>query len=115
MTRIDPTPAKRERGAPLRTLPSIAQAARDQGLEVLPTSMPEVVFQCPRCKQASRRQLCSIRIVDDRPIVNCNGCERWDDDPFDILAILGYDPDTTDEFEVALRVFDLLWALERSS
>lgn len=109
------TPAKRTRVAPIRSLASVAQAVHDQGLETLTTSMPEVVFQCPRCKKDRRKQLCSITIVDDHPIVRCNGCERWGDDPFDILTILGYDPDTTDEFEVALRVFDLLWALERAS
>jgi hypothetical protein len=76
--------------------------------------MPEVVFECPRCKAGGLRQLCCIDIVLGQPRVTCRGCESWDDDPQRTVSLLGYDPDEGDPPEVVLRVFDLLWAMHRS-
>lgn len=99
----------------LRTLSSVARAARNQDLELVPTTLPEVLFQCPLCKADGKHQLCRVEMIDGNPSVTCNGCSSWGDDPFDILGVLGYDPDTTSEFEIQLRVFDLLWALHRAA
>lgn len=98
----------------LRTLASVAKAARNQGLQVIPTLMREVLLECPTCKTAGLKALASVTIEDHGPTVHCKGCESWGDDPYDILTTLGHDPDKDDPYEIVLRVFDLLWTLERT-
>lgn len=97
----------------LRSLPDVAAAARRLGLDVVPTLLPEVLFTCPVCKRHGARSLARVEMVIGAPVVTCAGCERWDDDPFAILGVLGHDPDKGEPHEVALRVFDLMWAMHR--
>jgi hypothetical protein len=97
----------------LRSLAGVTRAARNQGLEVIPTLLREVLFECPVCKAAGLKASACVEILSGAPSVRCRGCERWGDDPFEILTRLGYDPDVGEPYEIPLRVFDLLWALER--
>jgi hypothetical protein len=75
--------------------------------------MPEVLVPCPICEENGLRSIASLLVEFGAPLVSCGGCERWGDDPHRILDWLGDDPESDDPFEIPLRVFDLIWALER--
>lgn len=98
----------------IRTLAQATQAARNQRLEVTPTLMPEVLLECPTCKQHGTRSLARIERINGALHPTCNTCELHDDDPYEILRILGHNPDHNEPHEITLRIFDLLWALHRN-
>jgi hypothetical protein len=97
----------------MRTLAAVERAARLVGLRVYPSRQREVLFACPRCRDRGLGSLAVVEVVAGVPVVSCRGCEAWGDDPRAILHFLGHDPVEGDEYEVLLRVFDLLWAMHR--
>jgi hypothetical protein len=97
----------------LRTLAGVESAARRLGLEVFPTELREVLFECPRCKGYGLRALACVELILGVPVVRCAGCEAWGDDPFNILLELGHDPDAGEPYELVLRIFELLWTMHR--
>jgi hypothetical protein len=97
----------------LRSLASVARAARHQGLTIVPTQLREVLFECPVCRACGLFALACIDLDLGTPVVRCAGCERWGDNPFDVLSVLGHDPDEGEPFELVLRIFDLLWTMHR--
>lgn len=98
----------------LRTLTGITRAVRLKGLELIPAYTPGVLFECPICKTSGLRSLACIEINAGTPTVRCAGCTQWSDEPFNILYHLGQDDDAHDPFEIQLRVFDLICAIERA-
>lgn len=99
----------------LRTLDGVTSRCRNLGLRVYPTELREVLFDCPICKAAGLKARAYIELINHQPIARCQGCENWGDDPHEILAFLGHDDLEHDEFEIILRIFDLLWAMHRNA
>jgi hypothetical protein len=97
----------------LRTLRDVADAAERQGLKRVHTQLREVLIECPVCREAGVKSLACITVELHTPIVRCRGCEAWGDDPFDVLYVLGHDPDRGEPYEIPLRVFQLLEAMHR--
>lgn len=97
----------------LRTLRAVRDTAHTKGLNPVTTMQGDVVIDCPLCREAGTYSRAVFR--SDRRLLaaNCHGCERYDDDPLDVLRWLGHDPDEGEPHEIALRVFDLLWAMHK--
>jgi hypothetical protein len=95
----------------LRTLQDVADAVDRLGLERVQTQLREVLFECPVCREAGTKALACVTVEYHAPVIRCASCERWGDDPRDILGVLGHDTNHGEPYEIPLRLFDLLWAM----
>ena len=94
----------------LRDLADVRIAAQQRGLRPIASLAGDVVFLCPFC---DNRQRASVLLLDGALVARCFGCRSAGDDEQDIVeALQPVDRLHGDQFEIALRVFDLWLALE---
>ena len=99
----------------MRTLGAVREAAYNLSLNPMSCVNGDLVIVCPICRDGGLYARAAFRFEFGVLGIRCGGCERYGDDPHDILYALGHNPEEGEPFELVLRVFDLLWALHRTA